>query len=74
MPIFDGDFIDSSTIHTHPHGSIILGTRRAGTAHGLKLFPDKAPSNELLYLSLNVYGIFGIHSIGLLVGENGPWD
>jgi len=62
MPVFDGDVVDGSAIHTHPDGSILLGHKKRGYDTWTPAFPDQDLRNELLHLSLNLHGVNGIHS------------
>ena len=67
MSVFDGDFIDGLTIHTHPNRSILLRHKKAKNDARAKALIAQALRNELLHLPLNLHGIFGIHCISELV-------
>jgi len=60
--IFDSDLVDGPTIHIHPHGPIFLWHKKRGNHTWAQSLMDQAHRNELLHLSLNLQGVFGVHS------------
>jgi len=68
VSIFDSDLVDGPTIHTHHHKSLFLWHKKSRNRTWAQTLIDQALRNELFHLSLNLQGVFGVHSISGLVG------
>jgi len=68
MSILNNDLVYGPAIHTHPHWTIFLRTRREGTTHGLRLSltrPLAINSSTCLW----IFMVFWVRSKGQFVWE-----